>query len=212
MRYHGRTLVILAAGLVSMAVVTLGACGNPAPVRTGAPLTLSTQSSAPNASTPPPPGAPITPPLSGAPITPPPSGAPIPSADRTMPSIAKATNRNAKNTPTSRLCWAQRETFLLLLNSMMSSDVKGVVTAQLIPTLDSVDFEIAGLQPDKVDPLLAPFLGRFASDLKAARAVWTAKPLISSQDLVNSFDFENYPAIKEFVAAAKRDPGCVDIP
>jgi hypothetical protein len=35
--------------------------------------------------------------------------------------------------------------------------------------------------------------------------------LVASQDLVDSFDFENYPAVKGFAAAAKRDPGCVDI-
>ena len=95
---------------------------------------------------------------------------------------------------------------------MMSSDTKGVVTAQLIPTLDSVDVEIAGLQRSKLDPLLAPFVERFAYDLKAARAAWTTKPLVSSQDLVNSFDFEKYPALKVFVAAAQGDPGCVGIP
>jgi hypothetical protein len=35
---------------------------------------------------------------------------------------------------------------------------------------------------------------------------------MSAQDVVNSFDFENYPAVQEFMAAAKRDPGCVDVP
>jgi hypothetical protein len=203
MRYCCRTFLTSAAGWAGIAVVTLGACGRSTPVSAGAPRAPSTQVSAPNA---------ITPLLTGAPVASPPSAAPVPAADRTVPSITKPTNRNAKNTPTSRLCWAQTEASLLLVNSMMSSDPKGVVTAQLIPTLDSVDVEIAGLQREKVDPLLAPFLERFANDLKAARAVWTAQPLISSQDLVNSFDFENYPAIKDFIAAAKRDPGCIGVP
>jgi hypothetical protein len=194
MRYRGRTFLSSAASLAGIAVVSLGACGKPSPSRADAPRTPPTQSSVPNI------------------YTPPPSAAPVPAADRSAPLVAKPANRNAKNTPTSRLCWAQAETSLLLVNSMMSSDANGVATAQLIPTLDTIDVEVAALQRDTVDPLVAPFLEQFATDLRAARAVWTAKPFISSQDLVNGFDFENYPAIKEFVDAAKGDPGCVGIP
>jgi hypothetical protein len=222
MRYRSRTFFTLAVGIAS-AAMTLGACGTATSVRTAAPSTSATQAPVPSPVTTPSgaptsgvdrPGPSVAPPSQASvpsAVTPPPSAAPIPSLDRTVPSVAKPTNRNAKNTPTSRLCWAQRETFLLLINSMMSADAKGVATATLLPTLDSVDFEIAGIQQGKLDPLLAPFVERFANDLKAARKVWTAQPLIASQDLVNSFDFENYPAVKEFADAAKRDPGCVDI-
>jgi hypothetical protein len=102
--------------------------------------------------------------------------------------------------------------FLLLVSSMMSSDAKGVVTSTLIPPLDVVDAEVAGLRRDKIDPSLVPFLERFVMDLAAARATWTAEPLTTSEDLVNSFDFEKYPGLNSFVAAAKADPGCVDVP
>jgi hypothetical protein len=227
MRHPRRNFFSFAFVVTGAAVVTLAGCGSTTSVRTAAPVTTSIAPAAPavsSAVTPPGSGVPISgadrtvppvvqpTPVSGPnAVTPPASGAPIPGADRTAPAVAKPTNRNARNTPTSRLCWAQRETFLLLVNTMMSADAKGVVTAQLIPILDSVDLEIAGLQRGKADPLLAPFIDRFASDLKAARGVFTSKPLISSQDVVNSFDFENYPAVKEYVAAANRDPGCVDI-
>jgi hypothetical protein len=143
---------------------------------------------------------------------PPSSGTPNPAPELTVPAVEKPTNRNARSTPTSRLCWAQRETLLLVINAMMSSDAKGVVTSTLIPTLDTVDAELTSLQRDNVDPSLGPFVERFAADLTAARSAWTSKPLVSAQDVVYSFDFENYPAVKEFAAAAKRDPGCVDVP
>jgi hypothetical protein len=187
------TYVRFTAALTIAAVVTLGACVSSSKVGAGATEVQPTPSSVANA------------------LTPSPSGAPISAVELPVPSVDKPANRNARSTPTSRLFWAQRETVLLVINAMMSSDTNGVVTSTLIPTLDTVDAEILGLQGGKVDPALGPFLERFTADLAAARSAWTSKPLLSSQDIVHSFDFENYPAVKEFAAAAKRDPGCVDV-
>jgi hypothetical protein len=216
MNNQRRNFITWSATLTTAAIVTLGACAESATVRAGGPVTPPPSGSVAGSVAPQPSGTPSSAPertqvSAPSAVTPPPSGAPNPGQERTAPQVEKPTNRNVRDTPTSRLCWAQREAVLLVVNAMMASDAKGVVTAQLVPTLDIIETEIVGLQSSKVDPALAPFVQRFATDLKAARTAWTSVSSLSSQDVVNSFDFESYPGVTEFAAAAKRDPGCVDI-
>jgi hypothetical protein len=100
----------------------------------------------------------------------------------------------------------------MVINSMIAADDKGVGTLKILTTLDLVEPEVSSVARELAGAGLRSFTGRFVADIASARAAWTSTPAVATRTLVDHFDFENYPGVKDFAAAASRDPGCVDVP
>jgi hypothetical protein len=83
-------------------------------------------------------------------------------------------------------------------------------STELLPVLDAALGEVESANVDRLAGPVAAFAARFASDLRLARSAWTSAPRVQRTNVVNAFDFENYPGVKEYLAAAGTDAGCLD--
>jgi hypothetical protein len=189
------TLLLAACGTTSRVVST----GATEPLPSIAPVPASTDSRDSSASSP----------------TPPPSSGPVkPPSISAVPAIAPPTNRNIRKSALGQLCWARREVVLLVVRAVSGEPGKTSesmdASTELLPVLDAALGEVESANVDRLAGPVAAFAARFASDLRLARSAWTSAPRVQRTNVVNAFDFENYPGVKEYLAAAGTDAGCLD--
>ena len=117
----------------------------------------------------------------------------------------------------AQLCWARREVVLLMVRSLTPASNAtptethpDVDATLLVPTLDAATSEIDKSRAGRLPAGVAPFLARFSSDLASNRSAISSAKKVAPSTLSRGFDFENYPGLSEYLAAAAKETGCVD--
>lgn len=160
----------------------------------------------------------------------PPSTAPvtIPEPPRPEDAFVRG-NRNSKATALGRLCWIEREVALVTGELLATTFVReggpapdeerGAEAMERVKTLVNSLSKEAGSDAG-LPEAVRPFRARLEAAAKEAKAALSDVPTRASraqrqqafQALTRILDFEHFPAVKEFAAAAEADPdSCPDI-
>jgi hypothetical protein len=143
-----------------------------------------------------------------------PTTGPAPLEDRTVPSVkdidfSALANPNRPVTALSTLCWARQETVLALLRVLEQQiDGRGTEMSyrrQMMAAVDGVRDHVEQLEAAALSAPIDAFAATFQQDLAAA----TMANVLPDETLL-LFNFERYPGIRAYVAAARSEPGCVE--
>ena len=132
--------------------------------------------------------------------------------DRGLPSpvIERAENRNQRVSPIGTLCWARREVVRTVLSGS-SQDASLRRFEEVAPLVKDLLGENASELPPGVQPFAARFLADIVSAEGALRSTVGMAPSDRLSAVISSFDFEKYPGVSDFLAAAGASSECVDI-
>lgn len=129
----------------------------------------------------------------------------------THPPEVIETNPNRRDNHVGSLCWARWEVVRTLVKGFRGGDDSGVAVDQFSQRIGEIRGQVDAIQ-DRVPQQYSDFAARFRRDIDSAGGLLDqsrGEPAVERfQGIAGSFDFNNYPGIREYLATAPEDPDC----